>query len=208
MNGAEDLTIASVVFVDFLLQSKMTHKIIELNRQVLTYVEDRDDINKIKEKEVLKLLMAEMTEGLVPICYAIAFAMAYYGPNATLKGNVRSDIWQYEKVEDVARLFFIQGLLFGIDLLCVILNTLIVSKFGSVDLIKQFCKLIRKYWIVVVIQMTDLLLYFGLNDINMGLDMTLKFDWITLEGRMKFIYNATDLNDENKAILLSNISFS
>ena len=209
MNGAEDLTILSVLFVDFLLQSKMTIQIIKLNRQVLNNGEDRETISKRKEKEVLKLLMAELTEGLVPICYAIAFAMAYYGPNATLKGNVQSDIWQYEIVEDVARLFFIQGLLFGIDLFCVILNTLYVSKFGRVDLIMQFSKLLENYWIVVVIQMMDgIVFYFGLNDINMGLDMTLKFDWITADGRAKFIYNATDLTDENKAMLLSNISFS
>ena len=209
MNGAEDLTIASVVLVDFLLQSKMAHQIIVLTRQVSTNGENRNAINKRKEIEVFKLVMAETIEGLVPICYAIAFAMAYYGPNAYLTGNVLNDTWQYEKVEDVGRLFFILGLLFGIDLFCVHLNALVVSRFGNVNLMKQFCNLMKNYWIVIVIQMVDgYVYYFCLNDINMGLDMTLKFDWITAEGRMKFIYNATDLSDENKAILLSNISFS
>ena len=209
MNGAEDFTIASVVFVDFVLQSMMVFQIIKLEQQVTTDGEEGNIMYMKKQKEVLKLLMAEFTEGLVPICYAIAFAMAYYGPNAYLTGNVLSDIWQYEKVKNIKRLFYIQGTLFGIDVLCVVMNTFFVSKFGNVDLPKQFCKLINTYWVLFSIQiMNSIFFYFAMNDINAALDMTLKFEWITDEGRIKLILNATDLTDNSKAILLANSSFN
>ena len=50
--------------------------------------------------------------------------------------------------------------------------------------------------------------FFGLKDVNSAMDMTLKFEWITSKGRSTFISNATDLSDDEKAILLSNISYS
>ena len=52
----------------------------------------------------MKLVLAEIVEGLVPLAYAIGFAMAYYGPNGHLVGNVLTDMWAYEKVEDVGKL--------------------------------------------------------------------------------------------------------
>ena len=116
MSGAEILTIVSVVIVDFLLQLRMVHQIIQLKRKVSKDQSSRSITNTRMEKEISELLLAELTEGLVPVVYVIGFSMAYYGPNGHLTGNVLSDLWSYEKVKDATRLFFVQFLLFGIDL--------------------------------------------------------------------------------------------
>ena len=204
MNGAENLTVVSIILVDILLQSKLAIDIIKMKRQVSTDGSVRDAMSTRLEKQILKLLMAELTEGLVPISYAIGFAMLYYGPNAHLTGNVLSDLWQYEKVEDVTRLFFIQGILFGVDLLCVTMNAYLVANFGNVDLMKQLCKLLKNYWMVFAILMMDnIFFYFAFHDINLGVDMTLTFEWITAEGRMKFINDSTEIMKDEKESLLS-----
>ena len=208
MDGAENLTITGVVIVDLLLHSTMAYQIIHLNLQV-SHNEERDVLKTRKEKIVLKLLLAELVEGLVPMVYAIGFAMAYYGPNGSLIGNVLSDIWQYKKVEDVTRLFMIQIILIGIDLISVAANTILVTKFGNADLIKQFCKVLSDYWMILtILMMHPVFVYFMMNDINLATDMTLKFEWITEQGRMKFIHNSTDLTHVEKRFLLSNISFT
>ena len=208
MDGAENLTIAGVVIVDLLLHSKMAYKIIHMNLQV-SQNEERDVLKTQKEKMILELLLAELVEGLVPMVYSIGFAMAYYGPNGSLIGNVLSDIWQYKKVENVTRLFLIQIVLIGIDLISVAANTILVAKFGNADLIKQFCKVLSDYWMILtILMMHPVFVYFMMNDINLATDMTLKFEWITEQGRIKFIHNSTDLTPVEKKFLLSNISLS
>ena len=49
----------------------------------------------------------------------------------------------------------------------------------------------------------DLLFYFTFNDINLAMDMTIEFSWITDEGRMKFINGSTELTKDEKESLLS-----
>ena len=39
---------------------------------------------------VNKLVLAELTEGMTPVVYVIGIAMAYYGYNATIIGNVKN----------------------------------------------------------------------------------------------------------------------
>ena len=207
MSGAEIPTIVSVLIVDFLLQLRMVHQIFQLKRKVSKDQSFRSIANTRMEKEISKLLLAELTEGLVPVVYVIGFSMAYYGPNGHLTGNVLSDLWSYEKVKDATRLFFVQFLLFGIDLVSVIVNTFILYKFGNVNLIEKFCMLLKNYWMTLVILMTlPYFRFFILTDINLAGDMTLKFDWITVEGRMAFICDSTDLNDYEKSILFFNCS--
>ena len=46
--------------------------------------------------------------------------------------------------------------------------------------------------------------YFSGNDINLGLDGTYKFDWITHDGWMELIYTSTDITAEEKSKLLAN----
>ena len=55
----------------------------------------------------MKLVLAELCEGLTPLAYAISFSMAYYGPNAELLGNIKSDYWHYEAVQDVSWTFLV-----------------------------------------------------------------------------------------------------
>ena len=208
MNGAEVRTVFFILMVDFLLQLWMARQIIKIDQKVQSEIEKTDAMKNIRAKAIMKLLLAETIEGLVPIAYAIGFAMAYYGPNGNLTGNVLSDIWAYKKVDNVGRLFAIQFILFGIDSLSVMINTFVLSKFGSVNLKEEFCEAMKKYWLFLTIQLGNTLtVYFGHNDISMGTDMTMKFSWISTTGRLRFIYNATDLNHDEKAVLLANNNF-
>ena len=47
-------------------------------------------------------------------------------------------------------------------------------------------------------------IYFAFNDINTAIDMTMEFEWISTEGRLRLIFNATDLGDWEKMDLLNN----
>ena len=203
LNGAEMLTVVTIIIVDFLMHLRMTHQIVKLKNKVTVDIDDTLVIDNLRRRTIQKLILAELVEGLVPLAYAIGFAMAYFGPNGYLLGNVLSDIWAYEKVEDFGALFNVQFLLFGVDCIGVILNTIILSKFGNVNLIQEFCNIIESCWkILAILLANSITIYFGLNDINAALDMTMEFEWITKKGRLMFIANASDLSDCEKLILL------
>ena len=60
---------------------------------------------------------------------------------------------------------------------------------------------------LTILLANSITIYFGLNDINAALDMTMEFEWITEKGRLMFIANASDLSDCEKLILLNNSTF-
>ena len=152
--------------------------------------------------------MAETVEGMVPLAYAIAFTMAYLGPNGHLIGNVRLGIWAFEAVKDVRKLFGILFALFGIDFLSMVLNGYCMTRYEKANFLHELLQFLQKYWILLAIRLAfDIKVYFGFNDITMGVDMTTKFSWISDDGRNNFINCSTELTEEEKLSLLNHTSF-
>ena len=173
--GAETITVIFIIAVDFFLQLQMTYKIIQFNRKVADRGLENDTVEK--HDKVKRLVLAELTEGITPIAYAVGFAMAYYGPNGSILGNIRNSYWGYSQVEDVSHLFTMMSLLFGVDTLCIFLNSLILLKFTDVKLYQNFCEILKKYWPFMAIKFAlNLCGYFAANDINFGMDSTGKIE--------------------------------
>ena len=105
-----------------------------------------------KQKAVQKLLLAELTEGLIPLAYAIGFAMAYYGPNGHLFGYVRNEDQQLKNVDETIMTFTVMLGLFAIDLICLLLNSTIVWKCSNVNLFDEFCTIMQKYWHLMAVK--------------------------------------------------------
>ena len=88
-----------------------------------------------------------------------------------------------------------------------VLNAALLSRLGNVNLIQEFSKVFKVFWIIFAISLAnEVTVYFAFNDINIAMDMEMRFEWITTEGRLRFIYNSTDLSDYEKAALLSNFT--
>ena len=206
--GAGYITVFCIMAIDFLFHLIFTYDIIKTDRTLIRQStdedENEDEIKQDKKQRILKLILAETVEGIVPMCYAIGLIMAYYGPNSKLIGNVGSGIWAYEEIEDVGRQLKVIFGMFGMDVLSVLLNSICLSKYGNVNLIQDFLKFLQKYWPLLGFKLGhDLLFYFTFNDINLAMDMTTEFSWITDEGRMKFINGSTELtNDQKESLLL------
>ena len=206
MAGTGNITVFSIMTIDFLFHLIFTYDIIKTYRTLIRQSpdEDENERNKDKKQQIMKLILAETVEGIVPMCYAVGLIMAYYGPNSMLLGNVGSGIWAYHQIEDVGRHLKVMFGMFCMDVLSVLLNSVCLSKYGNVNLVQDFLKFLRKYWLLLGINLGhDLLFYFGFNDINHAMDMTTEFSWITDEGRMKFINGSTELTKDEKESLLS-----
>ena len=175
--GARTSTAICIVIADLVLQLIMSYKIVHLHKKV---VQRRNASNeKEKQKEIRKLVLAEMCEGLVTLAYAICFAMSYYGPNAHLTGNVGIEIWAYKAVDSPAKTLLILFGLFTVDLFTLLINATIIWTCCKINLFQECCIILQKYWYIMAIQLTPAAyLYFLSLDVNLANDWTFEFCWI------------------------------
>ena len=95
-------------------------------------------------------------------------------------------------------------LLFGFDALCVLVNSFILSSLTDVSLLRECCRILKRYWHFISVKFTlKLILMFATKDINLGMDSTGKWNWITNEGRVRLINGSTVVSNEEKALLLN-----
>ena len=205
--SAELTTAFCIMTIDFVLHAKVTYQII----RELSKVGEAKLRNGCKEtrKLITKLAVAETIEGIIPIIYGSCIAMAYFGPNAHLLGNIRNSYWGYQEIEDVTSVAKMMLILFTVDSLSVLANALCLWKIAHFRMLDEFLRIFAKYWIFMAIKIGYIMMtYFSGNDINFGQDSTYQFDWITHDGRIRLIYNASDITDEEKTNLLANITLT
>ena len=94
-------------------------------------------------------------------------------------------------------------ILFGVDTISVIVNAIILKKYTDVNLLREFCLILKRYWLFMAIKFgSSMFVNYASRDINFGMDSTGEFGWITKEGRIQLILNSTDLSEEEKSLLL------
>ena len=99
-----------VIFVlDFLINCFVALKIIWLQKR---RPEQREKLIDL----IQELTIVEMVEIIVPLIYLLCFSMAYFGPNASMIGNIKNSYWQYIGIVDVEYSINIVCLFFFIDL--------------------------------------------------------------------------------------------
>ena len=196
-----------IMTIDFVLHAKVTYQII----RDLSKVGAAKLKNGCKETRnlITKLAVAETIEGLIPITYGCCIAMAYFGPNGHLLGNIRNSYWGYQEIEDVTSVAKMMLILFAVDTLSVLANSLCLWKIAHFRMLDEFLRIFAKYWVFMAIKIGYIMMtYFSGNDINFGQDSTNQFDWITHDGRIRLIYNSTDITAEEKSKLLANITLT
>ena len=183
-------TIVCMVAVDALMQLIMTHQIVKLHKKVA--VDENGAFKMKKRKAILKLVLAELCEGLVPLAYALSFAMAYYGPNAELLGNVRARQWTY-RIKDITWTFKVMIGLFSIDIVCLVLNASIIWIYCNMNLFKETSSVMKKYWYILAVKMVfEVWFNFYPNDVNFANDGTGEYSWITNNKNFSYTSNLTD----------------
>ena len=174
--GARSITIICMVVGEFLIQLNMTYQVVKLHKKVAAL----DQSGVQKSKAVTRLLLAELSEGLIPLAYAISFSLAYYGPNGNLIGHVRNESWNYTPVKDARWTFIAMLGLFAVDSMCLFLNSAIAWIFCKINLFDEFCIVMQKYWHIIALKIISVIYqYYFFLDVNLAFDKTLKFDWIT-----------------------------
>ena len=203
--GSEWSTICCMVIIDFILHLKMTYQIIQSLRKVSDEANEQETTEK--NIDITRIVLAELIEGFAPLLYGSCTAMAYYGPNAHIFSGVGNSYWS-EKIEDIAPLLGTMFILYVVDAMSVVLNSVLLWKTVNVSMVQGFCRVLGSYWLFMAFHLAvNMCGNFVAIDINLGIDKSSKFNWISDEGRLNLICTSDDLTDEEKAILSGNITF-
>ena len=109
-------------------------------------------MNDEKNKEVECMVLEEVLELAVPLVYCTSFLIAYFGPNATLLGNVFNDFWQFEKVHSLIDKLTNVSTFFFIDVVQGILLQLTLYHFCNLNLYEVYIQLLRQYGVLICLK--------------------------------------------------------
>ena len=201
--GAKLETVCCFLVLDALHHISITYEIIKEHKKVTNEIIAYG--NRTKATTAAKLVIAELIEGIVPIVYDICIAIAYYGPNSRILGNVGCSYWSYQKIEDISVLYGTMLVLFSFDILSVLINYVCLRKIANMNMIQNFYQVLQKYWLYMAVKLGFYVAaFFPSLDINFGSDGTGEFKWITHQGWLELVNNSTDITNYEKARLVNN----
>ena len=91
--------------------------------------------------------MSERTEALIPLAYMTLTLMAYCGPNAENLGNIKLNIWHMQtKIDHIENFVFNLCLLFLIDMLSFIINSILIWKFCKMNVLNVLQNVQQACW--------------------------------------------------------------
>ena len=109
------------------------------------------------------------------MAYLLTVLIAYYGPNGEILGNIRNNLWQYKAIDDIEGLVLAVLLMFLIDLCSAIIAGISLWKTCSVNFLREACKVMDDYWIIIAINLANYLNYVSLNLIYIYFDIETKY---------------------------------
>ena len=155
LQNINTITMYSMLFVGFLFHLRACYKIVQKHNKVtydnVTFEQERKDM----QKDVQDLVLSESLEVFTPIAYSIAVIIAYIGPNATILGNIRNSYWHYEAMTSLEPFLSEEFQMVAIDLGVGVISGLILWKYCSINIVRQFCNLLKAYWAMICIMMAS-----------------------------------------------------
>ena len=163
LGWAKQSTVLCILVVEFTINLFYCLRIIKLHNKIGENNNNQDNQTKIwkaeKDSAVISLITVETIEVLIPLGYSMAYATAYYGPNATLFGGVKATYVGYTEVTDIGSVFTFLFTMFAADTLGgILISALLVWK-CKINVIKEYCKVMQKYWIILLLYTSSDLLY-------------------------------------------------
>ena len=205
LSTATNTTVLSILIVELILHLVTCFQIVHFKNKIESHRDEDGRMRIQKQNLISKLVMSELVEILVALMYMISIAMAYFGPNGALQINILNDYWGNEKIMNISHVYGSLFILFSMDIGNFLSSLFVLWKFTDINLLQEFCKALKRLWFLFLIILTNqICIYFGNNDINLGMDFTGTFDWISEEGRFKIICNTSGLSIEEKHSLLFN----
>ena len=153
----------SILGIEFFVQIYSCYEIVRLHRKSNVEGQNNETKKKINIQNVLELVLSETIDVVASSAYAITLAAAYYGPNATILGNIRNSYWTFKGIQDIEKtltaVFQIAAIDLGIGAIC----GLVLWNCCKINLLQEFCKLMKTYWLVIAVRIAIVMSRVSLN---------------------------------------------
>ena len=172
--------------INFCIDMSLCYKIIRMDGKIFGAGSDKNMNEHLKRDLLTELILNECVEVMLPIAFIGTFSIAYYGPN---RNNFRK-IGMINNLKTFLTPIVEMAL---IDSASVILASAALLWFCRINILYEYEKAIKKYWIFLafwggfVINLVFLQLMF-----SSGRDATTEFNWIRDdEIRKSYLQNLT-----------------
>ena len=158
-HATTQITSCLILIIDFILNLYSSKDIIRLHNVIGQENEENLVHRATIQQHLVRLILVETLEALVPLAYVITTLIAYYGPNANILGNIGNSQWQYEAIPDIRRHIENLTLMFVIDILGAIIVGLLLWKTCSIDVMRKASEVIQDYWAIIAVIVANFLNY-------------------------------------------------
>ena len=134
--------------LDFIYNIYLTLQITRLKKRAPEDTEKQ--INLIEE-----LALNEILEFTAPLAFIFGFLLAYFGPNATLIGNVGARIGAYEPIEDIIGFLQTLSLFFLVDFCSTIISSVILWLYCRINFFAVLMVFQKEYGVNLCILMAS-----------------------------------------------------
>jgi len=182
-----DATNYTCVVLDFICNMFLLFK---------TYRAAKVTLDKAELRKQAQILVVSESIGIIiPLAYLACLVVVYDGPNAVNLGNVKSDYFQWQKIDDFGKAAGNLLMLVFFDVCSSVFTCLIGYGICKINLIQVWLHVIKEFGLVFAIHQTYLLDYqFCIVEIACALDFTFQFDWwLDREAWLNSTLNATTL---------------
>ena len=155
------LTVACTLIVEFGINLFHCVRIIRMQKKINASEEQGKVFYENKEATLTSLITAELIEVLVPLTYAIVYAISYYGPNASLIARVKLNYPEIGRTEisDVEGIFAFLFTMFTFDTVGGIVLGLALKRIGNVKVMEKCSEILTKYWFLLALFLSGEMLY-------------------------------------------------
>ena len=149
LSNLQSSTVYAILGAEFILHLYSCYQIISLFKKVdqasSFSFEEREKKTEM-EAMLSKLACDDTILVSVPVCYLATFISAYYGPNASILGNIRNNYWNFVAIDNVKDVISSTMKMAGIDFGILLITWLTLWIFCRIDVLKEFCRLMKTCW--------------------------------------------------------------
>ena len=149
LTDLQSSTVYAILGAEFILHLFSCYRIISLFKKVGQA--SSFSIGEREKKSEMETVLSELACDdtilvSVPVCYLATFISAYYGPNASILGNIKNSYWNFVETDNVRDVISSTMQMAGIDLGILLSTWLTLWIFCKIDVLKQFCRLMKTCW--------------------------------------------------------------
>ena len=147
--AATDLSCWIIFGTDFIINLFMALRLIWIRKK--GKLEDEERNNRKVVDLLISITLNEFVELMVTIAFFISFLMCYYGPNAELMGNIKSDYFQNIPVTDMDLFIENVALFLGVELVTIFVSVTLLWMSCGINMFRAYILLMNEFWMMMTV---------------------------------------------------------